>query len=135
MNQGFRLDKTIRDWPLDSIPSVDDVCRHRQLDTSERFMILLLRSFATTGLREIGRLLLFGDVTEVDPFTALMYLHRRYFIEALIRRPSEPLRSKYAMSVLAVHRSSVLLLQGIRRLDGLIGKLFPRIFFMWLHAL
>jgi hypothetical protein len=39
------------------------------------------------------------------------------------------------MSVLAVHRSAVLLLQGIQRLDGLIGKMLPRIFFIWLHGL
>lgn len=118
-NVTLNLDKKMRDWPLESIPSVDDICHNRPLDINERFMILLMRSFATTGLREI----------------ALLYLHRRYFIEALVRRPSEPLRSKYAMSVLAVHRSAVLVLQGIQRLDGLIGKLLPRIFFMWLHGL
>jgi hypothetical protein len=64
-----------------------------------------------------------------------MYLHRRYFVEALSRRPDEPLRSKFAMSVLAVHRSAVLLLQGIQRLDRLASPLLPRLFFMWLNGL
>lgn len=64
-----------------------------------------------------------------------MYLHRRYFIESLTRMPDEPLRSKYAMSVLAVHRSAVLLLQGLQRLDGVMGRLLPKVIFMWLHGL
>ncbi|KIM31057.1 hypothetical protein M408DRAFT_65857 [Serendipita vermifera MAFF 305830] len=115
----LELDKTIRNWPLDSVPPMDDLNAREPLDLTDRFMIMLMRSFSTTGLREI----------------ALLYLHRRYFVEALARRPKEPLRSKYALSVLAVHRSAVLLLQGIQRLDGVIGKLLPRIFFMWLHGL
>ncbi|KAG8832047.1 hypothetical protein FRC17_002157 [Serendipita sp. 399] len=114
-----RIDKDLRDWPLDSVPSIDDVTLNSPDDATRKFMILLMRSFATTGLREIS----------------LLYLHRRYFVEALARYPEEPLRSKYAMSVLAVHRSSVLLLQGIQRLNGLIGNILPRVVFMWLHGL
>ncbi|PVG02732.1 hypothetical protein CPB86DRAFT_537750 [Serendipita vermifera] len=115
----LKLDKNIRDWQLDSVPPAEDLSKNPNLDPSNRFMVLLMRSLATTGMREI----------------ALMYLHRRYFVEALTRRPDEPLRSKFAMSVLAVHRSAVLLLQGIQRLDRLVGHLLPRIFFMWLNGL
>ncbi|KIM31055.1 hypothetical protein M408DRAFT_21842, partial [Serendipita vermifera MAFF 305830] len=115
----LNLDKTLRSWPLDSVPSTDDISKRGPLDLTKRFMVVLVRSFVTTGLREI----------------ALLYLHRRYFVEALVRRPKEPLRSKYSLSVLAVHRSAVLLLQGIQRLDGVLGKILPRIFFMWLHGL
>ncbi|KIM31056.1 hypothetical protein M408DRAFT_274896 [Serendipita vermifera MAFF 305830] len=115
----LELDKTIRNWSLDSVPPTNDLCKQDALNLTHRFMIILMRSFSTTGLREI----------------ALLYLHRRYFVEALARRPKEPLRSKYALSVLAVHRSAVLLLQGLQRLNGLIGKILPRISFMWLHGL
>lgn len=115
----LKIDKEIRDWPLDSVPAVDDLQMQLPEETNRKFMVILMRSFATTGLREI----------------VLMYMHRRYFVEALSRFPNEPLRSKYAMSVLAVHRSAVLLLQGIQRLDSLIGQFLPRIFFIWLHGL
>ncbi|KIM31058.1 hypothetical protein M408DRAFT_275255 [Serendipita vermifera MAFF 305830] len=115
----LELDKTIRNWPLDSVPAMDDLYQKGPLDLIDRFMIVLMRSWSTTGVREI----------------ALLCLHRRYFVEALSRRPKEPLRSKYALSVLAVHRSAVLLLQGIQRLDGIIGKVLPRMFFMWVHGL
>ncbi|KAG9057508.1 hypothetical protein FS842_006289 [Serendipita sp. 407] len=115
----LKIDKDLRDWPLDSVPTIDDVVLNSPEDATRKFMFLLMRSFATTGLREIS----------------LLYLHRRYFVEALTRHPEEPLRSKYAMSVLAVHRSSVLLLQGIQRLNGLIGNILPRVVFMWLHGL
>ncbi|CAG8672171.1 9005_t:CDS:2 [Acaulospora colombiana] len=64
-----------------------------------------------------------------------MYLHRRYFLEALVRRSQEPLRSKYALSVLSVHRSAVLLLQGIRQMDEIVKGVLPRLTFMWAHAL
>jgi hypothetical protein len=64
-----------------------------------------------------------------------MYLHRRYFVEALTKRPSEPLRSTYAMSVLAVHRSATLILQGILRLNNIVEHVCSNVSFMWIHAL
>ncbi|CAG8761475.1 6076_t:CDS:2, partial [Acaulospora colombiana] len=78
----LKLDKTVRDWNLGSLPPFN------QLATKEGSGVdpkSVLRSLQSTGLRE----------------TALMYLHRRYFVEALAKRSNEPLRSKYAMSVLA----------------------------------
>jgi hypothetical protein len=51
----FRLDKQIRDWPLETVPSLDDACGQTPLEMDHKFMILLMRSFATTGLREIGK--------------------------------------------------------------------------------
>jgi hypothetical protein len=64
-----------------------------------------------------------------------MYIHRRYFLDALAKRPNEPLRSKYAMSVLAVHRSATLLLQGILRINNMVEHVFSNMSFMWAHAL
>jgi hypothetical protein len=65
---------------------------------------------------------------------ALMHTHRRYFLDALAKQPNEPLRSKYAMSVLAVHRSATLLLQGILRINNMVGYAFSSMSFMWVHA-
>ncbi|PVG02747.1 hypothetical protein CPB86DRAFT_780164 [Serendipita vermifera] len=114
----IKLDKNLRDWDLASISSSNDALKMEEKD-GDNFLVFLIRILSTKGLREI----------------ALMYLHRRYFVEALSRHSDEPLRSKYAMSVLAVHRSAIILLQGILRLDGLFEHLLGRISFMWVHAL
>lgn len=63
-----------------------------------------------------------------------MYLHRTYMVEALTRWPENPLNSKFALSVLAVHRSSLLIMQGLGRLHSQLSELAPRIFFLWLHV-
>lgn len=66
--------------------------------------------------------------------TALLYLHRTYLVETLIRWPEDPLRSKFALSVLAAHRSSLLIIQGLSRLHEQLTDLVPRIAFLYLHA-
>ncbi|PVG02746.1 hypothetical protein CPB86DRAFT_861986 [Serendipita vermifera] len=112
----LKLDKDLRNWKFVGVPTWN------QLPTTEGAEVdpkLLLWSLSTSGLREIS----------------LMYLHRRYFVNALTKRPNEPLRSKYAMSVLAVHRSAILLLQGIMHSSAVVEKIFARMSFMWVHAL
>ena len=66
--------------------------------------------------------------------TALLYLHRTYLVETLKRWPEDPLRSKFALSVLAAHRSSLLIIQGLSRLHEQLTDLVPRIAFLYLHA-
>ncbi|PVG02739.1 hypothetical protein CPB86DRAFT_539401 [Serendipita vermifera] len=107
----LKLDRTVRDWNMSNhLPFID-------LSKAESFDIdleTLLQFLSTTGLREL----------------ALMFLHRRYFVEALTKRSNEPLRSKYAMSVLAVHRSATILLQGILRSSRAADRVF-----IWVHGL
>ncbi|PVG02737.1 hypothetical protein CPB86DRAFT_780152 [Serendipita vermifera] len=112
----LKLDKNLRNWNFSGIPSFNQLPK---VEDSEIDPKILLYSLSTTSVREI----------------ALMYLHRRYFVEALAKRPYEPLSSKYAMSVLAVHRSAILLLQGILRSSHVVEQLFTRMSFMWVHAL
>ena len=66
--------------------------------------------------------------------TALLYLHRTYLVETLMRWPEDPLRSKFALSVLAAHRSSLLIIQGLGQLHEQLADLIPRIAFLYLHA-
>jgi hypothetical protein len=65
---------------------------------------------------------------------ALLYLHRTYLVETLIRWPEDPLKSKFALSVLAAHRSSLLIIQGLSRLQEQLSELVPRITFLYLHT-
>ena len=66
--------------------------------------------------------------------TALLYLHRTYLVETLMRWPEDPLRSKFALSVLAAHRSSLLIIQGLSQLHEQLADLIPRMAFLYLHA-
>ncbi|PVG02734.1 hypothetical protein CPB86DRAFT_537491 [Serendipita vermifera] len=113
----LKLDKNLRDSDL-RCGSID-MSATEDGTAIRKLLQFLVQPLSTTAMREI----------------ALMYLHRRYFVEALARQPREPLRSKYAMSVLAVHRSSVLLLQGILGLDRIVEEFLTRLSFIWIHAL
>ncbi|PVF91680.1 hypothetical protein CPB86DRAFT_791886 [Serendipita vermifera] len=109
----LKLDKTVRDWDMGSLPSFDDLPKVKDSEVDPK---ALFQSLSTTTIREI----------------ALMHLHRRYFVEALTKRSNEPLRSKYAMSVLAVHRSATTLLQGTLRSSSTAEQIFATLSFIWL---
>ena len=131
--QILKLDRTMRDYPLPELPAADDV----PLSNGMRITAMLMRSFSTMGLREIGRPCYDASVLHTHYFwiaTALLYLHRTYLVETLIRWPEDPLTSKFALSVLAAHRSSLLIIQGLSRLHGQLTELVPRITFLYLHA-
>ncbi|PVG02733.1 hypothetical protein CPB86DRAFT_750555 [Serendipita vermifera] len=114
----MKLDKALREWDLASVLLVDDLTKTRD-NVDEQFLPALIRSLSTIALREL----------------ALMYLHRRHFVQALAKESHDPLSSKFAMSVLAVHRSAILVLQRILHIDDLVEHLLLRVSFMWSHAL
>ena len=66
--------------------------------------------------------------------TALLYIHRTYLVEALSRWPDDPVRSRFGLSVLAVHRSSLIILQGFHRIREHFVTAFPRVVGLWLHV-
>ena len=66
--------------------------------------------------------------------TALLYMHRTYLVEALSRWPEDPVHSRFGLSVLAVHRSSLIILQGFHRIREHVISAFPRILCLWLHV-
>ncbi|CAG8588100.1 14636_t:CDS:10, partial [Acaulospora colombiana] len=78
--------------PYSSILNVPSLGHLMKGDDSEIGPEVLLRSLSTTGLREIAK------------------------------QPYEPLSSKYAISVLAVHYSSTLLLHGISRSSHIVEQ-------------
>ena len=65
---------------------------------------------------------------------ALLYIHRTYLVEALSRWPEDPVQSRFGLSVLAVHRSSLIILQGFHRIREHLTSVFPRIVALWLHV-
>lgn len=66
--------------------------------------------------------------------TSLIYLHRGYLARALAEYPDDPFKSRYAASVLAAHKSSFMVLAGVRHGFGLLPRLMPRVYFLWIHA-
>ncbi|PVG02748.1 hypothetical protein CPB86DRAFT_725038 [Serendipita vermifera] len=115
-NTILKLDKYLRDWNMASLPSVTSN-EILSKNLGDNHVIMLSQS--TNGLREM----------------TLLYLHRRYFVEALERHSREPLRSKYSMSVLAVHRSALFLLHGTLRTADMIKNKIAAINFLSPHAL
>jgi hypothetical protein len=64
----------------------------------------------------------------------ILYLHRSYLAKALEENPEDPFASKYAVSVLAAHRSSCCVIMGVRNAFKRLPELMPRIHLFWVHA-
>ncbi|SRR5258706_8461670 len=66
--------------------------------------------------------------------TALLYIHRTYLVEALSRWPEDPVHSRFGLSVLAAHRSSLIILQSFHRIREHFVAAPPRVLGLWLHV-
>ncbi|KZV85592.1 hypothetical protein EXIGLDRAFT_653952 [Exidia glandulosa HHB12029] len=63
----------------------------------------------------------------------LLYLHRSFFAQALSEMPDDPLKSKYAQSVLAAFRCALYITSSVRALYSQV-PLCIRYFMFWSHA-
>lgn len=61
----------------------------------------------------------------------LLFLHRRYFALALKKAPNDPLKSPFAPSVLACHRSAITLLSRLSSIHSAMPAMTQRIWFIW----
>jgi hypothetical protein len=64
----------------------------------------------------------------------LMYLHQSYFANAVMEPPYDPLRSKYARSVLAAYGSACAIIGRMRTLQAHEPRLMERFSIFWSHA-
>lgn len=63
----------------------------------------------------------------------LLYLHRSFFAQALNETPEDPLKSKYAQSVLAAFRCALYITSSVRALYSQ-APLCLRYYMFWSHA-
>ncbi|PFH46879.1 hypothetical protein AMATHDRAFT_68883 [Amanita thiersii Skay4041] len=61
----------------------------------------------------------------------LLYIHRSYFAQAIRQDSENPLRHKFAPSVLATFRSACRLISGLRGLYGLHPQVTSQCWFFW----
>ena len=66
--------------------------------------------------------------------TALLYVHRCFFANALMDHPTDPMRSQYAPSFLAGYRSACTLLSMLREQFELFPTQIARFWVLWTHA-
>ena len=66
--------------------------------------------------------------------TALLYVHRTFFAQALSDHPTDPLRSPYSPSFLAGYRSACILLSSLREQFALFPVQIARFWVLWTHA-
>jgi hypothetical protein len=122
-------------------PSLLNVCfcTGQDANPSSRGVCILdaiIRLFMTDVMRELGKILDFDSVVpfSLNSVIALLYLHRTYLVEALSRWPEDPVHSRFGLSVVAVHRSSLIVLQGFHRIREHFTVLLPRIIGVWLQV-
>ena len=66
--------------------------------------------------------------------TALLYVHRCFFAQALADHPDNPMRSQYAPSFLAGYRSACALIGTVREQFNIFPVQIARFWVLWTHA-
>jgi hypothetical protein len=93
------LDKKIRDFDSQAAFSPQDNPTNPSLNST-------LQNYALNGYKEMStnsKTLSAGSRLTAS-YLALLYLHRSAFIAALREHPNDPLKHRFAPSVLAVHK-------------------------------
>jgi hypothetical protein len=75
--------------------------------------------------------ILCDTITVSYEYTDLLYIHRSYFAQAIREDSANPLRHKYAQSVLAVSRSAFRLITSLKGLYSVHPGLASRNWFFW----
>ncbi|KAI6112556.1 fungal-specific transcription factor domain-containing protein [Pisolithus sp. B1] len=80
-------------------------------------------------MESMGRLIM-SNAREV----ILLYIHRSYFVQAIIENPTNPLNSPYTPSFLAAYRASLTILRTVKVQYDLYPKLTARLWPLWTYA-
>ncbi|KAF8677359.1 Fungal specific transcription factor domain [Rhizoctonia solani] len=90
--------------------------------------------YKETSLYVDNSLQLERHTTFCVPETILMHLHRSFFARAISESPDDPLQSRYAESVIAIHEAVLRHLAAVRSLFSLLPNLAMRFWLYWSHA-
>lgn len=109
----LKLDTKIRSCAIPAKLQLKDASARAQADD-----MLLLQHYTSMLSRE----------------SALMYLHRGFFAKAVFDPPHDPLRHKFAHSVLAAYTSATQILKWLNEIITSYSHILNRIFGWWGHA-
>ncbi|CUA70642.1 putative transcriptional regulatory protein C1F7,11c [Schizosaccharomyces pombe 972h-] [Rhizoctonia solani] len=90
--------------------------------------------YKETALYVDNSLQLERHTTFCVPETILMHLHRSFFARAINESPHDPLKSRYAESVIAIHEAVLRHLAAVRNLFSLLPDLTMRFWLFWSHS-
>ncbi|KAI6099373.1 hypothetical protein EV401DRAFT_2093454 [Pisolithus croceorrhizus] len=118
----LKLDRQVRDFPVPEAAenfaaAACDIVPAKPADSDIGLMESMIR-FVMSNAREI----------------LLLYLHRSYFVQAIIENPINPLNSPYTLSFLAAYRASLTILRTVRVQYDLHPKPIARLSPMWTSA-
>ena len=101
---------------------------------------LTMQRYITFAIKEISKCSTFSNFNfnlDIHPSclsTALFYMHRGYFAQALEDSPSDPMGSKFAPSVLAAYSSACSFVGLIESLFKQHPGLTERMWFLFTHV-
>ncbi|PVG02755.1 hypothetical protein CPB86DRAFT_780172 [Serendipita vermifera] len=107
----LKLDKRMRDFTIPDLPPADG-------SPGSHSLITTFQNYALHDYKEM----------------ALLHLHRSAFILALREHPNDPLKHKFAPSVLAVHKAACTVIINTKNLLKQYSTLVPRLYVWGLHA-
>ncbi|CAE6532472.1 unnamed protein product [Rhizoctonia solani] len=90
--------------------------------------------YKETALYVDNSLQLERHTTFCVPETILIHLHRSFFARAINESPDDPLKSRYAESVIAIHEAVLRHLAAVRNLFSLLPDLTMRFWLYWSHS-
>ncbi|EPQ56096.1 hypothetical protein GLOTRDRAFT_39622, partial [Gloeophyllum trabeum ATCC 11539] len=114
----MELDRKVRDFPMPQyatpMPSYDV----RDPETGRLALAESMQRFCMGNIRE----------------TALLYIHRSFFAQAVIEHPEDPLKSRYATSFVSAYNASSVILNTISNQYEVCPDLVARFWTVWTYA-
>lgn len=96
---------------------------------------LTMQRYCSFSIKEIGKCLFLTQYPlNLDLYSALFYMHRGFFAQALEENPQDPMGSKYAPSVLAAYTSACTFVGLIESLFKQHPALTERMWFYFMHV-
>ncbi|KZP31693.1 hypothetical protein FIBSPDRAFT_1037264 [Athelia psychrophila] len=111
----LELDKKIRQVsPPDHLKAPMNLAQSNRSWSSDPYKAM--QQFSILAVTESSQLILTSEHAKSDKAADLLYIHRSYFARAIREEPLNPLKHKYAPSVMASYRSAYRMICGLRDL-------------------
>ncbi|TFK48372.1 hypothetical protein OE88DRAFT_518683 [Heliocybe sulcata] len=114
----LELDRKVREFPMPQYAAPMTNYDVRDPETGRLALSESMQRFCMSNVRE----------------TALLYIHRSFFAQAIIDHPEDPLKSRYAQSFIAAYNASSVILNTISDQYEVCPDLVARFWIIWTYA-
>jgi len=135
------LDRKVRNWympPSLQVPGFGSATKLVNAEVERPSVHLTMQRYIAFAIKEISQSYFHFGLTFAHRrllcLTALFYMHRGFFAQALENCPNDPMGSKYSPSVLAAYGSATAFVGLVESLVNQHPALTERMWFLFTHV-